>query len=341
MTELRFAILGTGFWSRYQLAGWRELPGVRCVACYNRTRSKAEALARDFGVPAAYDNVESLLDQEDLDFVDVITDVGTHRQFVEQAVARQLPVICQKPLAPTLADAQAMLETCTKAKVSLLVNENWRWQSPIRALKNIIAAGEIGTVFRARIDYCNHFPVFENQPALKQESRFILADMGSHILDTARFLFGEAASIYCQTQRVHPEIRGEDVATVVLATVGGATVVCNLSYASYLEHDSFPQTFALIEGTNGSVELRPDYWIHVTTPEGTTTRQHPPTLYPWINPRYAVVHASIVECQRNLLQALRGEALAETTGLDNLKTMTLVSAAYQSAATKTIIPLNP
>ena len=48
MPELRFAIFGTGFWSRYQLAGWRELPGVRCVALFNRTRAKAEALGRAF-----------------------------------------------------------------------------------------------------------------------------------------------------------------------------------------------------------------------------------------------------------------------------------------------------
>ncbi len=45
MNKLRFALLGAGFWARYQLAAWRELPGVECVAIYNRTRSKAEELA--------------------------------------------------------------------------------------------------------------------------------------------------------------------------------------------------------------------------------------------------------------------------------------------------------
>ena len=50
MKELRSAILGTGFWARYQLAAWREVPGAKCVALYNRTRAKADALAREFGV---------------------------------------------------------------------------------------------------------------------------------------------------------------------------------------------------------------------------------------------------------------------------------------------------
>ena len=52
MKELRFAIFGAGFWTRYQLSGWRELKGARCVAIYNRTRAKAEAIAREFNIPA-------------------------------------------------------------------------------------------------------------------------------------------------------------------------------------------------------------------------------------------------------------------------------------------------
>ena len=57
---------------------------------------------------------------------------------------------------------------------------------------------------------------------------------------------------------------------------------------------------------------------------------HPPQ-YPWADPAYGVVHASIVPCNTHLLKALRGEGMAETTGEDNLKTLRLVFAAYESA----------
>ena len=339
MADLRFAIIGTGFWARYQLAGWRELPGVRCVALYNRTRAKAEALAREFEVSAVYDDAAKLFAEEKLDFVDVITGVDSHRDFVARAAAHKIPVICQKPMAPTPADAEAMMAACQRAGVPLLINENWRWQTPLRELQKVLAAGTIGSVFRARIDYCNSFPVFDNQPALKREERFILADMGSHIFDVARFLFGEAAWICCQTHRVHRDIQGEDVATALLQMRSGADVTCNLSYASRVEHDKFPETFVCVEGTEGSVELRPDFWVRVTTREGTTARRCPPPFYPWADARYAVVHSSIVDCQRNLLQALRQEGRAETTGEDNLKTLQLVHAAYQSAAAGSIVRL--
>src|SRR6478736_6493460 len=184
MPELRFAILGTGFWSRYQLAGWRELPGVQCVAVYNRTRAKAEALATSHGIPSVYDDPERLIHEIRPDFIDVITDVDTHRQFVELAARHKIPVVCQKPMAASLADAESMVNTCRQAGVPLLINENWRWQTPLRELKRILDSGKIGSVFRARMDYCNSYPVFDNQPFLKNVERFILADIGSHIFDT-------------------------------------------------------------------------------------------------------------------------------------------------------------
>ena len=332
MKPLRFAIIGTGFWARYQLAAWQEVAGAECIALYNRTPAKAEALAREFGIPAVHQDVEQMLTSLQPDFVDVITDVGTHRCFVELAARCGIPVICQKPLAPSVADAAAMLEACRQAGVPLLVHENWRWQTPLRELKKVLDSGVIGPVFRARIDYCNSFPVFENQPFLKDLPQFILADMGTHLLDVARFLFGEVRRLYCQTHRVHRDIQGEDAASVLLQLRDGASVACNMSYASKVEQDRFPEAFVFVEGEAGSIELGPDYWIRVTTRDGTHARRCPPPFYAWADPRYALVHSSIVACHANLLRALRDGTPAETSGEDNVKTLQLVHAAYESAA---------
>ena len=332
MKPLRFAIIGTGFWARYQLAAWQEVAGAECIALYNRTPAKAEALAREFGIPAVHQDVEQMLTSLQPDFVDVITDVGTHRCFVELAARCGIPVICQKPLAPSVADAAAMLEACRQAGVPLLVHENWRWQTPLRELKQVLDSAVIGPVFRARIDYCNSFPVFENQPFLKDLPQFILADMGTHLLDVARFLFGEVRRLYCQTHRVHRDIQGEDAASVLLQLRDGASVACNMSYASKVEQDRFPEAFVFVEGEAGSIELGPDYWIRVTTRDGTHARRCPPPFYAWADPRYALVHSSIVACHANLLRALRDGTPAETSGEDNVKTLQLVHAAYESAA---------
>ncbi len=335
---LRFAAFGAGFWARFQLAAWKELDGVECVAIYNRTRSKAEALARELGIPAVYDDPEALFAHEQVDFVDIITDVYTHSRFVLMAAEHKIPVICQKPMAPSLAEAERMVAACREAGVPFFIHENWRWQTPIRQLKRLLDEGHIGAPFRARMDMISGFPVFVNQPFLKDLEEFILTDLGSHILDVARFLFGEAESLYGQIDRIHPDIKGEDVATVMMRMGGRTTVIVAMAYAeNYVERECFPQTLFFIEGDRGSIEVAPDYWIRVTTKDGTLAKRYPPPRYPWADPAYAVVHASIVPCNANLLQALRGEGPAETTAEDNLKTLRLVFAAYESARTGQVI----
>ena len=330
--ELRCAIAGAGFWARYQIAGWRTVSGVRPIAIYNRTVEKAEHLAGELGIPAVYSDPEEMLERERPDFLDVITAVEGHAPLVHLAARRGIPVVCQKPMATTLAEAEGMVAACRDAGVPFFVHENWRWQTPIRALKQALDSGAIGRPFRARLAFVTGFPAYTNQPFLKTLERFIITDMGSHLLDVARFYFGEADSLYCQTGRVHHDIRGEDVATIMLRVGGGVTVVCDMALAeNYLEHDAFPQTPIFVEGERGSIELAPGFSLRVTTKEGTLVRRVPPPHYPWADPAYDVVHASIVDCNRNLLSALRGEAPAETTAEDNLKTMRLVFAAYDSA----------
>jgi predicted dehydrogenase len=235
-------------------------------------------------------------------------------------------------MAPDLATAEELVSRCAEAGVPFLIHENWRWQAPIRALARALREGEVGRPFRGRLTFSCSFPVFDNQPFLREVERFILTDIGSHVLDTARFLFGEARRVYCTTRRVNAGIRGEDVATVVLETEREVTVVCELSYASRLEHERFPETYAVVECERGSVELGPDYWVRVTTDTGTHARRHPPSRYPWADPAYDVVQASIVPCNADLLRALTTGHPAETSADDNLKTMRLVFAAYESAA---------
>lgn len=338
MANLRFALLGTGFWSAFQLAGWKEAGGAECVALYNRTRSKAVSLAERFGVPAVYDDPEEMLRKEQLDFVDICTSVETHAPLTRLAAGKGLAVVCQKPMATTLQEAEQMVAGCANAGVPLLINENWRWQVPIRRLKRLMNEGKIGSIFRARIHYCNSFPVFENQPFLKELEQFILTDIGSHILDTARYLFGEAQSLYCQTSRVHPDIKGEDVATVIMSMGGRPmTVTAEMSYASKTEIERFPETYVYIEGDRGFLELGPDFVIRETTAGGTLIRRFPSPRYPWADPAYDLIHSSIVPCQADFVRHLSAAGKAETTGDDNLKTMRLVFGAYQSAAENRVL----
>lgn len=331
MKKFRFAVIGTGFWSQYQIPAWQELSGVQLAAVCNRTRARAGEVAKKFGVPKVYDTAEEMLEKERLDFVDIVTDVGTHRLFTLLAAEKGVHVICQKPMAPSLKEAREMVSKCEGHRVKFFVHENFRWQAPIRALKKALDSGAIGEPFKARVSFVSGFPVFDNQPFLAGLEHFILTDIGSHVLDTCRFLFGEAKSLSCLTKRVNKKIKGEDVANVLMQMQCGVHCFAEMSYASILEREAFPQTLVLVEGDKGSLHLTNDFILKTTTRRGTTSQVVEPVLYPWIDPAYAVVHSSIVDCNRDLLNGLRGGA-AETTGTDNLKTMELVWRCYESAA---------
>ena len=340
MKTLKFAIFGCGFWSQFQLGAWTEIAGVECVALYNRTKSKADKLARRFNVPRIYDCAEELLKHEKLDFVDIITDVDTHYQFVEIAVKAGVKyVICQKPMAQNFKTAQKMVRLCNEAGVKLYIHENFRWQVPIRRFKEILDSGIIGKPFKARVSFNSGFPVFDNQPFLAELDKFILTDMGSHVLDVTRFLFGDCNKLWCQIKTVNPKIKGEDVAAVLMQMENDMPVYAELSYASLVEDDAFTTVFVFVEGEKGSAYLGPGFEIRITDKKNTTSEKVEFQNYTWADPDYLVVHHSGVPVNQNILNDIKGNAKAETTGEDNFETVKLVWACYESAATGELVDI--
>lgn len=339
MKPLKFAIFGTGFWSQFQLGGWQELEGAECVALYNRTLSKARDLGKRFGVAAAYDDPEALMQNEELDFIDIITDVDTHRQFTALGARYGKDVICQKPMAPDFETAREMMELTRKAGVRYYVHENYRWQPQFRRVKQILDEGLIGKPFRCKTGFNTAFPVFDTQPFLATLENFALTDQGSHQFDVLRYLFGEAHSIYTQIQTVNPTIRGEDVATSLLRMKSGVVCVQEISFSSPLEREVFPQTLLLIEGQKGSIRLDADFEISITVGDQTQKEVVPMKKYPWQTDRLVPEPPSIVDCNNDILQDMLGNSRAETTGEDNFETVRLVWAAYESARRNKVIEM--
>lgn len=340
MKKLKFAIFGCGFWSQFQLGAWKEIEGVECVALFNRTKSKAEDLANRFGVPKVYDDAEELLKNEELDFIDIITDVDTHEKYTLLGAKYGKDVICQKPLAPSYESAKRMMEATHKAGVRFYVHENYRWQPQFRRVKEILDSEVIGNAFRCETAFITAFPLFETQPFLAELEQFALTDQGSHQFDVLRYLFGEAQTIYCEKQTVNPTIKGEDVTTSLLRMENGVVCIQKISFSSPLEKEIFPQTTLLIEGDKGSIRLDGEFEISITTPLGTTKEVVPMRAYPWQTDRLKPEPPSIVDINQNILNDMLGLGTAENTGDDNFKTVQLVWAAYESAASGKIVKMN-
>jgi predicted dehydrogenase len=182
-----------------------------------------------------------MLERERLDFVDIVTTMPSHRALVTLAAAHGVSVIVQKPFAPTWADCLAMVEACRTAGVRLMVHENFRFQSPMLAVREALSGGAVGEITWARVSWRTAYDIYAGQPYLAKEERFLLLDIGVHVLDLVRVLVGEVERVYAETQSIRPGIAGEDAATLLLRHRSGAVSVVDGCYASRRDPDPFPE----------------------------------------------------------------------------------------------------
>lgn len=339
MAGLRGGLIGCGFFAVNQMHGWQDADGAAIVAVCDRDPARLKTVGDQFGIERRYEDAARMLEGEKLDFVDIATTVQTHRPLVELAASRRVPVICQKPFAPSLADARAMVDACAAAGVPLMVHENFRWQSPIQAVRRAIDGGEIGTPFFGRVSFRSGYDVFSGQPYLATGKRFIVEDLGIHILDVARFLLGDVAALSARTLRVNPAIAGEDVATMLLGHEGGTASVVDCSYATKLPVEPFPETLVEIDGSDGTLRLGQGYRLQVHGRSGTTVTDVSPPLLPWASKPWHNIQESVARIEQHWVDCLRDGREPDTSGTDNLKTLALVEAAYESAATGNTVDL--
>jgi predicted dehydrogenase len=340
MAELRGGVIGCGFFSINHLHGWRDIEGASIVALCDRDPARLALAGDQFGIARRYADAAQMLADEKLDFVDVATTVASHRPLVELAARHGVAAICQKPFALSMADARAMVQACGAAGVPLMVHENFRWQSPIQALHARIDSGAIGKPFWGRVSFRSAYDVFSGQPYLAKGERFIIEDLGIHILDIARFLFGDVARLTARIARVNPAIRGEDVATMLLDHQSGLSSIVDCSYATRLAVEPFPETLVEIDGAEGSIRLSQGYGMQVTGKHGSEMHDVSPRLLPWAARPWHNIQESVQAIQQHWVDCLREGRDPETSGRDNLKTLALVEAAYLSASTGQTIEMS-
>lgn len=340
MTHFKGAVIGCGFFAINQMHGWQDLDNVEIVAICDRDPERLRIVGDQFGVARRYQSAEDMFAEGGFDFVDIATTVSSHRPLVELAAHHKVATICQKPFALNLNDAKAMVKAADDAGVPLMVHENFRWQSPLMAVKDALDSGAIGKPFWGRVSFRSGYDVFAGQPYLAKGKRFIVEDLGIHVLDIARYLFGDVDRLTARTVRVRPDIAGEDVATMLLDHANGITSVVDCSYSTFLSEEQFPETFIEIDGSEGTIRLSKDYKLVVhgkTT--GTTRLDVEPELLPWASKPWHNVQESVANIEKHWIESLAAGKEPATSGHDNLKTFALVDAAYLSAESGKTIDL--
>lgn len=340
MKTFRGALIGCGFFAQNHMHAWAAIDGAEIVALCDRDPDSLKNTAKAFDVDATYGDVAEMIAAERLDFVDIATTVTSHRPLVELAAAAELNIICQKPFAENLDDARAMVKSAQQANRILMVHENFRWQSAVRAAISAIQKEEIGTPFFGRVSFRSAYDVYANQPYLATDDRFIIQDLGIHILDISRAIFGNATSISALINRINPKIKGEDVATMLLNHENGATSVVDCSYSTKRQPETFPETLLEIDGDRGSLRLEAGYKLILHKDGTDQVFDVSPPLLPWAERPWHNIQESVQIIQQHFVECLRSGANPETSGDDNLNTLALVEAAYLSAQENRTVKLD-
>jgi D-apiose dehydrogenase len=325
---LKVALAGAGMISWYHLTAWRKLGGrVELAAVCDLDAGKAQDRAQEFGIAKVYTDREAMLAGETIHALDVASPRETHAGWVEAAAERGIDVLCQKPLTPTLAEAQELVLRL-EGKIRLMVHENWRFRPWYRELKSWIAAGLLGDIVLGRIamvnsgflpDAAGKRPAFVRQPFMQHEKRLMMAEVLIHHLDAMRFLCGDLRIVTARAARTLPDVAGETVASIFLETSAGAPIEVTGTMAAPGYPPRVSDRLEII-GTKASAVFERNV-LHRLGPDPREIAFDNDKGY---QASFDGVIAHFVEC-------LESGARFETDPSDNIETLRLVEHGYWAA----------
>ena len=230
---MRIGLIGAGYVSDFHLDAWHAVPGAQVVTICDPDRARAAARAERHKIGAVHESLAQMCRDERLDALDIASPRQTHSALVRQAARLVgVPLLCEKPLAPSFAEAQSLAEDLG-SRVRLMVNENWRFRPVYRTVKVWIEAGALGTIRQVSMATRSsallpgsdgNRPAIMRQPFMAQERRLIVAELLTHHLDVLRWLLGPLRVRAAWTAATQPDLPGETAASVALESASGVAV---------------------------------------------------------------------------------------------------------------------
>lgn len=209
MEKVRVGVIGTGFGTAVQIPGFQYVPETEVIAVCSARRERAEAAAQRFHIPHAFTDYREMLHLPDLDLVSIVTPPVLHHEMTLAALEAGKHVLCEKPLAMNVAQAQEMYDRAQTAGVVHMVTHEFRY-SPTRAYtKELIDSGYLGALRQVQITLFIGPPSAQPRPwnwlADAAQGGGILGGLGSHYIDALRHWFGEITAVSGRMRVLEPE----------------------------------------------------------------------------------------------------------------------------------------
>ena len=326
---LRAGIVGAGGISTIHARGYRAAGAVLTAVC-DVDADAASTRAAEWGVPHVYADAQRMFDEGGLDVVSICTPVSTHHDLVVAAARAGIHVLCEKPIALDLHQAQAMIDACETAGVTLQIGHQLRSAGAVAHARKMIDDGVIGEIAAVRLrqghDWGGAAEVRPSFATRASGGGGTLLDNGCHMMDLARFLAGDAEEVYARVATRRWPIELEDTAHVSLRYASGALGTIETAWTSTGWEEGF-----WVYGSRGSLEWTnrhgPARLVHAFRESpGTTWSETDVARYDFAGdtPHVREIRAFVA--------AVQGEGEVVCTGQDGLEAVRIVLAAYDSAS---------
>jgi UDP-N-acetyl-2-amino-2-deoxyglucuronate dehydrogenase len=332
---IRLVVVGCGRISERHFDAIEAHPELALVAVSDEVAERARVVGEKHSVPA-FTSYAAMLAETDADAAVVCTPSGLHPRHGIMAAARGLHVICEKPMATRLEEADQLVEACDVAGVHLFVVKQNRLNPGIQLLKHAMVLGRFGRVYMASVR------VFWNRP----QSYYDMApwrgtwefdggafmNQASHYVDLIQWLMGPVESVSAKIATLARRIETEDTGAAILRFRSGALGVLETTMLTYPRNLEGSIT---ILGERGTVQIagtalnRVEQWqfaeYHDDDREAEALRVSPDPLS-----IYGSGHKPYYD---NVVKVLRGEAAPGTDGREGRKSLELILGIYESART--------
>lgn len=346
MSEPRVGIVGAGWAARViHLPGLRAA-GMPVAAICDTNPAPARKLADEYGIPSVHSDWREMLAKERLDAVSVCVPNRYHRDITVAALHAGAHVLCEKPLAASLAEAREMFAAAARKGRILMVAQSWRFGAAATAIKRVTEAGELGDIYYGEATALRRMGIPAwgtfHQAALAVGGA--LLDIGVHMLDLAVWLMGnpQPARVSAATERrfgTRPEIAKmarnawdparfdvEDFAVAMVRFATGGTLVLRAAWAAHIEREEFAVRLC---GTKGGA---------ITSPPTLFYNHHGRPA----DERFQLVDTPMYEREMaHWARVLRGEAEPLVRPEETLNVQAILDAAYRSAADGCEVAVEP
>ena len=336
---VRVGLVGCGRISRNHVEAIAKIDGLTLAAVCDVVEARARELGEAQHVPW-FTALDTMLAEAPFELLAVCTPSGLHPMHGIAGARAGKHVLSEKPMAISLAGADALVRACDDAGVQLFVVKQNRLNPAVQLLKRAVDKGRFGRLFLANstVRWTRPQEYYDQAPwrGTWEFDGGAFMNQASHYVDLVQWLMGPVESVVAKTATLARRIEAEDVGAAVLRFRNGALGVMEVSMLTYPRNLEGSITLLGERGTakvGGTAVNKIEQWQFADYDDDDklvdATATNPPTVYGFGHEAY----------YRNVLAVLRGEAPAETDGRAGRKSLELILGIYESARTGREVPL--